>query len=391
MAWGVLGDPPRCSGSDLRYDVINDQRNANGCCRIDGPKMKETDIDQDAILDIARKVVAMAARAKFDLTPEAYSVWYAFYCGNNRELVAEIERILASGVAFTQVLHEELCRRFLGEKGAAQVMEQVQKQTQSLLAGVLGDLLAANQDTAQFGGRLGEYARQIKEATRLADIQAIMKNLLRDTAAMAASSKKLEGKLAEATRQAEELRSKLRETEEQAMRDALTGLHNRKAFDQQLAHLIREFRQEGRYFSVLFADIDFFKRFNDIYGHAVGDLVLRKVGNILRRGVKGSDFPARYGGEEFVILLPATVLENAIIVAEQLRVKISVKKPQNPETGEVYDRITASFGVAQVRPGDKASSVMARADKALYLAKESGRNNVKTELDLPDAELVGRA
>ncbi len=339
---------------------------------------------RESVLETAKKVVAQAAKAKFELTPPAYAVWYCYYRQENKQLVAEIDRILASGIAFSRQTHEQLYKKYLAPQGDTAVMDQVQRQTQALLAGVMEELVAANRDTAQFGGKLAGYAEGIKKATSLDDIRTIMKGMLRDTARMVASSKKLEKNLAVATRQTQELRHRLQAIEESAMRDALTGLHNRQAFDKKLAELHKEFTRDGQYYSVVFADIDFFKRFNDTYGHAVGDLVLQAVGSILRAGVKGSDFPARYGGEEFVVLLPATILENAKIVAEQLRVKISIKRPQNPETGETYDKITASFGVAQVRPGDTAAAVVARADKALYLAKESGRNTVKTELDLPE-------
>ncbi len=338
---------------------------------------------REPVLETAKKVVAQAAKAKFELTPPAYAVWFAYYRGEHPKLSAEVDRILASGVAFSQEIHERLYNQFLAPREERAVMDQVQKQTQALLAGVMEDLGTAHKDAHQFGGKLAGYVAEIKQAAGLEDLRRIMRHMLHDTAEMMAASKQLEAKLAEASRQTRELRQRLQVTAEAALRDALTGLHNREAFDKKLAELHQEFVRARQYYSAIFVDIDFFKRFNDTYGHAVGDLVLQTVGAILKAGVKGSDFPARYGGEEFVVLLPATVLENAKIVAEQLRVKIAVKRPQDPESGEVFERVTASFGVAQVRPGDTPAAVLARADKALYLAKESGRNTVKTELDLP--------
>jgi len=338
---------------------------------------------RESVLETAKKVVAQAAKAKFELTPPAYAVWYCYFRRENDKLVEELDRIRASGVAFSREIHERLYATYLAPREDAAVMAQVQKQTQALLAGVMQDLVSANRDASQFGGKLAAYAEEVKTAAGLDDLRQVVRHMLRDTAEMVATSKRLEEKLAEASRQTRELRQRLHATEEAAQRDALTGLHNREAFDKKIVELHKEFTRDGQYYSAVFVDIDFFKRFNDTYGHAVGDLVLQTVGAILKAGVKGSDFPARYGGEEFVVLLPATILENAKIVAEQLRVKIAIKRPQDPETGESFDRITASFGVAQVRPGDTPAAVLARADRALYLAKESGRNNVKTELDLP--------
>jgi len=106
--------------------------------------------------------------------------------------------------------------------------------------------------------------------------------------------------------------------------------------------------------------------------------VLSHVGATLHKLLQGGDFPARYGGEEFVILLPATELKNAGVVAEKLRLYISVKKFSE----KVDEKITVSLGISVINPEDTVESLVARADKALYQAKESGRNNVKTETDL---------
>jgi diguanylate cyclase len=106
------------------------------------------------------------------------------------------------------------------------------------------------------------------------------------------------------------------------------------------------------------------------------------VGSILHDSVKGGDFPARYGGEEFVVLLPKTDLPDACTVAEQIRKRISEKRLKRVSTGESLGNITVSLGVSKVGFEDTTDSVVERADKALYLAKNSGRNNTKSERDL---------
>ena len=129
-------------------------------------------------------------------------------------------------------------------------------------------------------------------------------------------------------------------------------------------------------------DIDHFKTFNDTYGHQIGDLVLKNVGATLKNRLKGKDIPTRYGGEEFVILLPETMLKNACIVSEQLRIRIAVRPLLDPKTNEGIAKVTISSGVAEIRLGDDAETIVNRADKALYLAKESGRNRTNSEEDL---------
>ena len=133
-------------------------------------------------------------------------------------------------------------------------------------------------------------------------------------------------------------------------------------------------------------DIDYFKRFNDQHGHLLGDQVLKFMGSLFSKELKGRDFVARYGGEEFVILLGTTSLENAFIVADKIRKSLDGIKLKYVKTGQVLGKVSISAGVAAIREDDTAESLLKRADDALYLAKQAGRNNVKSESDLPDRD-----
>jgi len=135
-------------------------------------------------------------------------------------------------------------------------------------------------------------------------------------------------------------------------------------------------------------DIDHFKRFNDHYGYQVGDEVLWIVESHLKENLKDKDFPSRYGGEEFIVLLLNTKLDKANIVAEQIRENISKKGLKIKKTEQSLGNITVSVGVSEFREGDTAASVVERADSALYLAKDSGRNNVKLEKDVESMAAV---
>ena len=137
--------------------------------------------------------------------------------------------------------------------------------------------------------------------------------------------------------------------------------------------------ETGEPLSVLIADIDHFKHFNDTYGHQLGDQVLKLVARTLTKSVKGRDTPARYGGEEFAIILPQTRLKDASVVADQIRQTITRHKLVGKESGDDYGVITLSFGASQYRPGEPLGNLVRRADAALYHAKRSGRNRVSTE------------
>jgi diguanylate cyclase (GGDEF)-like protein len=163
-----------------------------------------------------------------------------------------------------------------------------------------------------------------------------------------------------------------------ATRDGLTSVANRRSFDDMLNMEWRRASRESRALSLLMVDVDFFKRFNDTYGHQGGDECLRHVAAAMSGVVKrASDAVARYGGEEFAILLPATEPDGALIVAERIRAAVTALRL--PHSGsEVADHVTVSIGVAsiQVTGNGVPSSLVAAADAALYRAKYTGRNRV---------------
>jgi len=163
------------------------------------------------------------------------------------------------------------------------------------------------------------------------------------------------------------------------MTDALTGIPNRKLFDIKLRREATEAAETGDALSLLMIDVDYFKKFNDTYGHIVGDQVLRLLGAVLTSCVKGRDTAARYGGEEFAIILPDTNLDGARTVGEEICAQVGEKKVLNKKTGEDFGRLTISVGVGTFKNGEPLVELIARADGALYQAKQQGRNRVVTE------------
>ena len=155
--------------------------------------------------------------------------------------------------------------------------------------------------------------------------------------------------------------------------DALTGLGNRRQFDQALANEINRARRTGGPLCAFMADLDHFKRVNDTFGHDIGDKVLAAFGELLRRQTRSPEIAARIGGEEFVVLMPHTDLAQGLATADRIRRATAATRIE-----PIPDAVTASFGVAELVPGEPGDAFMRRVDKALYEAKRSGRNCVVT-------------
>jgi len=165
------------------------------------------------------------------------------------------------------------------------------------------------------------------------------------------------------------------ELERMAYVDSLTGLYNKRAIMHKLGERMKLARRYGEQLSLIMLDIDHFKKVNDRYGHIVGDDVLEKCATLVRQNIRDANTLGRYGGEEFIIVLPHTDLSSALDVAEWIRKTIETAKMTDSQ-GSVFG-ITISQGLASYKSGEDEHSLIARADAALYAAKEKGRNRVE--------------
>ena len=172
--------------------------------------------------------------------------------------------------------------------------------------------------------------------------------------------------------EAEELKEQIEKEREQTLRDVLTEMPNRLAYDERLNTELANYRRNRDPLVLVVWDIDLFKKVNDTYGHAAGDQVLKLVASILKKNMREVDFIARYGGEEFVSILPSTDLKGAQLITDKLRGLIATSKFHFRDEAV---NVTVSSGFAEVKDNEEGENLFIRADKALYKAKESGRNN----------------
>ncbi len=325
----------------------------------------------------AEKAMERILKANLPPTPSLFELWYVYESGQDSEVSRAIEVLLQDKMGLTEERCIELHSRYLNSNLRSE--EALQKAEGLVAEGVTSISSAATSiknKTADYSGSLETVATAFSTAKTAEDMKAVVQTAMLQAQKMIKENKALETKLNQSSSVMQQLREEMESVRKEAMTDSLTGIANRKLFDVESYRMVSEAHANSKTLSLLMVDIDFFKSFNDNYGHQVGDQVLKLVARTLREGVKGRDLPARYGGEEFAVVLPETQLSDAVTLANTLREAVAAKEIMNRATGERLGKITMSVGAAQLGNNEKIAELIERADAALYKAKGAGRNQV---------------
>ncbi|HWE75210.1 MAG TPA: GGDEF domain-containing protein [Stellaceae bacterium] len=332
--------------------------------------------EANRLTEAARK--AMAIRA-IPPTPQNYTIWYNYVADTMPPLRAVLDKLTAGHVAFTDEINSDLYHRYFGPSD-----ERVDEmETGGHLYAVIEQLNRYlddhGNDVGNFATHLDRISSEIGRSSQAEQVRALVGELVHETKSMAQRNALLEKRLNRIGGEVHELRENLKTVSRDALTDSLTGIPNRKFFDECLSEAAREATAKNQPLSLVIADIDHFKRLNDTFGHQTGDQVLRDVAQTLARAVKGQDTAARFGGEEFGIILPRTNLDRAAIVAEHMRQAILRQHLGGSPSRDGDQHVTLSFGVAEYRLRENLDELIGRADAALYRAKRTGRNRACTE------------
>ena len=337
---------------------------------------------EPASIDYAERALEHIRRHNLSADPSSYAVWYAYVRGQKPALAHDIDSLLASkGNLFDSDI-DKVRQQHLSDLDAVARLTTVGDKLGDEVEQIVGMIEAAIGIAGNAEQDLTDAGHKLAAAIDRDTLRGIIGAVLSTTKDVQQENSRLGHRLKQSHEQISDLQEHLTAIRSQALTDPLTGLANRRHFDEQLEGALIVARKDGSALSLLLADIDHFKRFNDTHGHLLGDQVLRLVASVLIQNTKGQDLTARYGGEEFAVILPNTHLREAVAVAENLRRAIASREVIKRTTGEHLGRITLSIGVTQRHASESAQALIEAADTCLYAAKKAGRNRVISEADL---------
>ena len=339
------------------------------------------EIPLDESVQTLKQVLPLMSQQRVPTIPQNYAVWYDFVTNSNADLFAELNKLIEDGSDFDPPTCRRLYERHYLDDITAEV-DGIQGAVRLAVESVIQELGILGSDIDHYSDVLGDIGETLQEKPTADDVQKLVVELIKETARTKTRSKEVEGSLNTMAGELTQLRAQVDRLSKDSRTDALTGVANRRAFDEAMTQLMAEAGDEGTPLCLLLADIDHFKSFNDTHGHLVGDSVLRFVAQEMEQCVKGRDLLARYGGEEFAVVLPNTGHAGAMMLAESLRAIIESQRPVDDQGNEV-DKVTISIGVAQYVPGEDTHLFIDRSDACLYASKENGRNCVTGEQQQP--------
>ena len=245
-------------------------------------------------------------------------------------------------------------------------------------------MVTLDTENQEYNQKILKQSEKIVEITHLDDIKKLKRALIQEIEQIRETVKEKQShdntKLEILSNQVSNLSMELEKARTESLTDGLTGIYNRKAFDSRISSLVETNTVSKAPFSLLMLDIDDFKKVNDVHGHHTGDRVILAIINKCRQSIRGEDFFARYGGDEFVIILPGASLKNAVKRAQHICQSIaSTRYYLDDAAGSPTLSVTVSIGVCSIEKADTVSAVTQRADKALYAAKQSGKNCIFPE------------
>lgn len=321
-----------------------------------------------------KQTIPLMLKHKISAIPTNYALWYTYVSNEQPELKAALDEVLDNNMQLSEIKTKELYRNYIAEQEEVSAWE-LRQSLEAMMVELSQSLKDTRSETTSFKNIMDscvdDLAKVEKEGLSVEEVMALVRNLVKDTQNIHRSTISFNAALTDAQNEIETLRAQLEKSQQQALYDALTGLCNRRYFDEELAT-----QALTQNVCLILVDLDHFKKINDNYGHVMGDLVLKATAKKLQATCRDGAQAFRFGGEEFAVIVPTANFAKARSIAESMRTAIEKISVKDKRSGETLGDIAASFGVAQLTKGMNPLALIEKADKQLYEAKRLGRNRV---------------
>lgn len=321
-----------------------------------------------------KQTIPLMLKHKIPAIPTNYALWYTYVANESPELKTAMDYVLDNKMPLSQVKTNEFYRRYLAETEEVSAWE-LRQSVEAMLIELSQSLNDTRSETTNFKETMDtcvdDLAKVEKEGLSVEEVMVLVRNLVKDTQNIRRSTISFNAALSDAQKEIAVLRGQLEQSQQEALYDALTGLCNRRYFDEELAT-----QSLSPNLCLMLVDLDHFKKINDNYGHVMGDLVLKATAKKLQGTCRDGAQAFRFGGEEFAIIVPNTSFAKARGMAESMRKAIEKIGVKDKRTGEILGDIAASIGIAELKEGMNPLALIEAADKQLYEAKRLGRNRV---------------
>ncbi len=309
--------------------------------------------------------------------PNAYAVLFAYTTGSNEALVEEVNNLLLLKDQLSPYDIESLYQEFLAEEASTFATQGIGQAIGNEIGAVLEIIEKGLKQNDDFTQSLDTFSEKVPEATSGESLAEVVQGLINENRRMAALTRELNQGLVKSQSLITTLNHQLEEVQAQCMRDPVTAVSNRRAFDARLAEMVAKANASNEAFFVVMAQLDNFESLGAVHGLAASEGVLKGFASLLSAGVSPSDMVARYGGEEFAIIMSSKDLASAYNVLIKLKHDFRKAEFSVAEHLPAITGLTASFGLAKFEPGMTARQIIEQADTYLLEAKKSGRNQVK--------------
>ncbi|MDF2152558.1 GGDEF domain-containing protein [Vibrio sp. CAU 1672] len=322
-----------------------------------------------------KKAVPLMIKNYVAATPANYALWYTYVDKTIPELNEELDTILDNYGICPPATNKKLYTSYVATK-AETSLEELRNNVEVLLTEVASSMNDTLTDTSTFSAQIDKSFNKLEKvqdsSLNIEEVMSVIRQLVSESREIRHSTRFLNNQLTNASEEISRLKQQLADVQKDALFDGLSNLYNRRAFDSDLSILVNS----NQALSLILLDIDYFKRFNDEYGHLFGDSVIRAIAKKLQQSCRDGISAYRFGGEEFALIVPNKSLRIARQYADSLRRMIERLRVRDKRSGEQVHNITASFGVAEFQVGENIETLIERADKQLYDAKQLGRNRV---------------